>query len=138
MQCPVTLDIAEDTDAALDLPTPSPVSSLRQALSPVSLIPNTMQPRLNCVSIPSNLTSDRVGSIVTVKHIEVQLANLPTYFGVNEDQQIKEFGQLGGGWICVYVPEGTSLISHSLTGVLVSLLILCMNLIRMCWVQVLG
>jgi hypothetical protein len=38
----------------------------------------------------------------------VQLANLPTYFGVNEDQQIKEFGQLGGGWICVYVPEGTS------------------------------
>ena len=52
---------------------------------------------------PSNLTSDRVGSIVTVKHIEVQLANLPTYFGVNEDQQ----------------------------GVLVSLLILCMNLIRM-------
>ena len=38
---------------------------------------------------PSNLTSDRVGSIVTVKHIEVQLANLPTYFGVNEDQQIK-------------------------------------------------
>lgn len=60
-----------------------------------------------CVN-PSNLTSDRVGSIVTVKHIEVQLANLPTYFGVNEDQQIKEFGQLGGGWICVYVPEGTS------------------------------
>ena len=90
-----------------------------------------------CVN-PSNLTSDRVGSIVTVKHIEVQLANLPTYFGVNEDQQIKEFGQLGGGWICVYVPEGTSLISHSLTMVLVSLLLLCMNLIRMCWVQVLG
>ena len=28
-----------------------------------------------CVN-PSNLTSDRVGSIVTVKHIEVQLANL--------------------------------------------------------------
>lgn len=60
-----------------------------------------------CIN-PSNLTSDRVGSIVTVKHIEVQLANLPTYFGVNEDQQIREFGQLGGGWICVYVPEGTS------------------------------
>ena len=57
---------------------------------------------------PSNLTSDRVGSIVTVKHIEVQLANLPTYFGVDEEHQIKEFGQLGGGWICVYVPEGTS------------------------------
>ena len=84
---PRYLDIAEDTDAALDLPTPSPVSSLRQALSPVSLIPNTMQPRLNCLN-PSNLTSDRVGSIVTVKHIEVQLANLPTYFGVNEDQQV--------------------------------------------------
>ena len=60
-----------------------------------------------CVN-PSNLTSDRVGSIVTVKHIEVQLANLPTYFGINEDRQIKEYGQLGGGWICVYVPEGTS------------------------------
>lgn len=59
-----------------------------------------------CIN-PSNLTSDRVGSIVTVKHIEVQLANLPTYFGVDEDHQIKEFGQLGGGWICVYVPEGT-------------------------------
>lgn len=60
-----------------------------------------------CIN-PSNLTSDRVGSIVTVKHIEVQLANLPTYFGIDEDHQIKEFGQLGGGWICVYVPEGTS------------------------------
>ena len=60
-----------------------------------------------CVN-PSNLTSDRVGSIVTVKHIEVQLANLPTYFGINETQNVKEYGQLGGGWICVYVPEGTS------------------------------
>ena len=60
-----------------------------------------------CVN-PSNLTSDRVGSIVTVKHIEVQLANLPTYFGIDEEHQIKEYGQLGGGWICVYVPEGTS------------------------------
>ena len=56
-----------------------------------------------CVN-PSNLTSDRVGSIVTVKHIEVQLANLPTYFGINETQNVKEYGQLGGGWICVYVP----------------------------------
>lgn len=60
-----------------------------------------------CVN-PSNLTSDRVGSIVTVKHIEVQLANLPTYFGINEEQNVKEYGQLGGGWIAVYVPEGTS------------------------------
>ena len=30
----------------------------------------------------------------------------------------------------MYVPEGTSLISHSLTMVLVSLLLLCMNLIQ--------
>ena len=43
---------------------------------------NTMQPRLKY------LTVIYVGSIVTVKHIEVKLANLPTYF-INEDQQIK-------------------------------------------------
>ena len=135
---PRYLDIAEDTDAALDLPTPSPVSSLRQALSPRLADSQYYAASAKLCLNPSNLTSDRVGSIVTVKHIEVQLANLPTYFGVNEDQQIKEFGQLGGGWICVYVPEEPPLISHSLTGVLVSLLILCMNLIRMCWVQVLG
>ena len=96
MQCPVTLDIAEDTDAALDLPTPSPVSSLRQALSRLADSQYYAASAKLCLN-PSNLTSDRVGSIVTVKHIEVQLANLPTYFGVNEDQQIKEFGQLGGG-----------------------------------------
>ena len=108
MQCPATLNTAEDTAVALDLPTLSPESSLGQELSPGLLTLNTTQHPLNCVN-PSNLTSDRVGSIVTVKHIEVQLANLPTYFGVNEDQQIKEFGQLGGGWICVYVPEGTTI-----------------------------
>ena len=138
MQCPVTLDIAEDTDAALDL-----AYTVTRKLIKAGAFSRLADSQYYAASAklclnPSNLTSDRVGSIVTVKHIEVQLANLPTYFGVNEDQQIKEFGQLGGGWICVYVPEGTSLISHSLTGVLVSLLILCMNLIRMCWVQVLG
>ena len=78
----------------------------------------------------SNLTSDRVGSIVTVKHIEVQLANLPTYFGINETQNVKEYSQLGGGWICVYVP-GASLISPYLIMMLASLRILCMNLTRM-------
>ena len=90
-----------------------------------------------CVN-PSNLTSDRVGSIVTVKHIEVQLANLPTYFGINETQNVKEYGQLGGGWICVYVPEGTNPNKPFLITVLVSLHTLCMNLTRTYWALVLG
>ena len=79
----------KDTVVALDLPTPSPVSSLRQALSPRLADSQYYAASAKLCLNPSNLTSDRVGSIVTVKHIEVQLANLPTYFGVNEDQQIK-------------------------------------------------
>ena len=66
---------------------------------------NTTQHPLNCVSILVILLVTVLDLLLQLS-IEVQLANLPTYFGVNEDQQIK-FGQLGGGWICVYVPEGT-------------------------------
>ena len=57
---------------------------------------------------PSNLTSDRAGSVITVKHIQVQLLNLPSVSRLNEEQREWQTGQFAGGWICVYVPEGTS------------------------------
>lgn len=57
---------------------------------------------------PSNLTSDRAGSVITIKHIQVQLLNLPSVRRLNEAQREWQTGQFGGGWICVYVPEGTS------------------------------
>ena len=46
-------------------------------------------------------------SFLTVKHLEVQLQDLPTYYGLNSEQHIVGHGTLAGGWICVYVPEGT-------------------------------
>lgn len=57
---------------------------------------------------PSNLTSDRAGSVITVKHLQVQLLNLPSVRYLNEAQREWQTGQFAGGWICVYVPEGTS------------------------------
>ena len=60
------------------------------------------------VNNPSVLTSNSAGNILTVKHIKCQLQNLPTYFGSNQGAGIYTFGQLEGGWICVYVPEGTN------------------------------
>ena len=60
------------------------------------------------VNNPSVLTSNSAGNILTVKHLKCQLQNLPTYFGINSTTGIYNFGQLEGGWICVYVPEGTN------------------------------
>ena len=48
-------------------------------------------------------------TILTIKHLEVQLQDLPTYYGLNQDTNIVGHGSLAGVWICVYVPEGTSL-----------------------------
>ena len=58
---------------------------------------------------PSVESSNQLGTILTVKHLEVQLQDLPTYYGLNQEQNIVGFGTLAGGWICVYVPEGTAL-----------------------------
>ena len=57
---------------------------------------------------PSNLTSDRAGSVITIKHLQVQLLNLPSVRYLNEEQREWQTGQFAGGWICVYVPEGTN------------------------------
>ena len=54
-------------------------------------------------------SSNQLGTILTIKHLEVQLQDLPTYYGLNQDTNIVGHGSLAGGWICVYVPEGTSL-----------------------------
>ena len=56
---------------------------------------------------PSVESSNQLGTILTIKHLEVQLQDLPTYYGLNSDQNIVGHGTLAGGWICVYVPEGT-------------------------------
>ena len=58
---------------------------------------------------PTVESSNQLGTILTVKHLEVQLQDLPTYYGLNQEQQVVGHGTLAGGWICVYVPEGTSL-----------------------------
>ena len=44
-------------------------------------------------------------------NLEVQLQDLPTYYGLNQDTNVVGHGSLAGGWICVYVPEGTVLIN---------------------------
>ena len=58
---------------------------------------------------PTVESSNQLGTILTIKHLEVQLQDLPTYYGLNQDQNIVGHGTLAGGWICVYVPEGTAL-----------------------------
>ena len=58
---------------------------------------------------PSVESSNQLGTILTIKHLEVQLQDLPTYYGLNQDTNVVGHGSLAGGWICVYVPEGTSL-----------------------------
>ena len=58
---------------------------------------------------PSVESSNQLGTILTIKHLEVQLQDLPTYYGLNQDTNIVGHGSLASGWICVYVPEGTSL-----------------------------
>ena len=58
---------------------------------------------------PSIESSNQLGTILTVKHLEVHLQDLPSFSAINEEGNIVSYGGLGGGWICVYVPEGTSL-----------------------------
>ena len=138
MLCRDTLSSVDDIEEGLDLPTVSPGSLSRAPRSPVLQSPSTMQHPLNCVSILVIL-------LVTVLDLLLQLSTLrcswltfPTYFGINETQNVKEYGQLGGGWICVYVPEGTNPNKPFLITVLVSLHTLCMNLTRTYWALVLG
>ena len=76
---------------------------------------------------PTVESSNQLGTILTVKHLEVQLQDLPTYYGLNSDQNIVGHGTLAGGWICVYVPEGTSSTNPSRTMVLVRTTIRSMN-----------
>ena len=49
-----------------------------------------------------------LGLFLQLSTFEVQLQDLPTYYGLNQDTNIVGHGSLAGGWICVYVPEGTS------------------------------
>ena len=81
MLCRDTLSSVDDIEEGLDLPTVSPGSlSKSSAFSRIAESQYYAASAKLCVN-PSNLTSDRVGSIVTVKHIEVQLANLQHILG---------------------------------------------------------
>lgn len=62
------------------------------------------------VANPSILTSNSAGSMLTIKHLQVQLMNLPSTTGVigSGDGARRVFGQPAGGWLIVYVPEGTA------------------------------
>ena len=48
-----------------------------------------------------------LGLFLQLSTFEVQLQDLPTYYGLNQDTNVVGHGSLAGGWICVYVPEGT-------------------------------
>ena len=51
---------------------------------------------------PSVESSNQLGTILTIKHLEVQLQDLPTYYGLNQDTNIVGHGSLAGGWnMCV-------------------------------------
>ena len=54
---------------------------------------------------PSVESSNQLGTILTIKHLEVQLQDLPTYYGLNQDTNIVGHGSLASGWICVYVQK---------------------------------
>lgn len=62
------------------------------------------------VGNPSVLTSNAAGSMLTIKHLQVQMMNLPNMYGSAEVQgKTVRFGaQPAGGWLIVYAPEGTS------------------------------
>ena len=103
--------------------------------SSVEISPGIGLPRIR-ISIPPLYSwciilvwssSNQLGTILTVKHLEVQLQDLPTYYGLNSDQNIVGHGTLAGGWICVYVPEGTASTNPSRTMVLVRTTIRSMN-----------
>lgn len=61
------------------------------------------------VANPSVLTSNNAGSMLTVKHLQVQMMNLPNMFGsaVIAEKNVRLGGQPAGGWLIVYAPEGT-------------------------------
>ena len=46
---------------------------------------------------PSVESSNQLGTILTIKHLEVQLQDLPTYYGVNSDTNVVGHGSLAGG-----------------------------------------
>ena len=80
---------------------------------------------------PSVESSNQLGTILTIKHLEVQLQDLPTYYGLNQDTNIVGHGSLAGGWICVYVPEGTVFNKPFLIMQLERITIRSMNLISL-------
>ena len=81
---------------------------------------------------PSVESSNQLGTILTIKHLEVQLQDLPTYYGLNQDTNIVGHGSLAGGWICVYVPEGTLLNKPFPDYATERITIRSMNLISLC------
>ena len=53
--------------------------------------------RFSWFIIPSVESSNQLGTILTIKHLEVQLQDLPTYYGLNQDTNIVGHGSLAGG-----------------------------------------
>ena len=58
---------------------------------------------------PSVESSNQLGTILTIKHLEVQLQDLPTYYGLNQDTNIVGHGSLAGDLDMCVCSEGTSL-----------------------------
>ena len=59
---------------------------------------------------PSVESSNQLGTILTVKHLEVQLQDLPTYYGLNQEQNIVGHGTLAGGGVRQRRPSGAQLV----------------------------
>ena len=95
--------------APVNPPTPSTESSVEISPGIGTQDSDIYTSAVQLVYNPSVESSNQLGTILTVKHLEVQLQDLPTYYGLNQEQNIVGHGTLAGGWICVYVPEGTSL-----------------------------
>ena len=62
------------------------------------------------VANPSVLTSNNAGSMLTIKHLQVQMMNLPNMHGsgIVAGKNVRMSGQPAGGWLIVYTPEGTN------------------------------
>lgn len=62
------------------------------------------------VANPSVLTSNNAGSMLTIKHLQVQMMNLPNMHGSGQvaGKNVRMGGQPAGGWLIVYTPEGTN------------------------------
>ena len=83
----------QEAIAPINPRTPSTESSVE--ISPGIGLPQDSDIYTSAVQLVYNPTvesSNQLGTILTVKHLEVQLQDLPTYYGLNSEQNIVGHG----------------------------------------------